>query len=142
MTRRTNPKPIVIPEREVLASSMAILRGLGWTVWRRNVGMFKLPNYDGTYRTFRANDPGMSDLWGVTSNKRHFELEIKRHGKRPTARQLEWLRGWNNEKADRFVTFWVDNTATLERVARHIMAGGRIEYVGEKGDYDLIEGTR
>ncbi len=132
-------------EKEVQKSGIALLRALGWTVFRRNVG-FSVATHKGKKRAIRYGDPGQSDTWGTLPDGRHFELEFKRPGKRPTLDQARWL--WMMNSGDYGVAFWVDNTGTLERVARHLMAGGRIRYLDQDGrqypdgwspgDYDLV----
>ena len=128
--RKAKPKPYSPPEAEVLKSSVAILTHLGWTVHRRNVTAIKFAD---SYVKF--NEPGMSDLWGTMPDGRRFELEIKRFGKRPTVKQLDWLRSQNNEHC---AAFWADSSREVELVARALMQGAWIEY-HETGDaYDLV----
>lgn len=124
--RTKPPRPL---EREVQRSGIALLRGLGWTVHRRNVGAMKVGN-----RFVRFSEEGASDTYGVIPGIGHFELEFKRPGERPTKDQLLWLLKHNHSGS---VGFWVDNTATLEAVARAIMAGYRVVYDGWTGHYDL-----
>jgi hypothetical protein len=125
-----------ISEREVLRNAMAFLRFLGWKVERRNVGMLKVVGPDGRCRRVRFGKPGEADLYGRLPGRRRrrFELEIKRAGKRPTARQQAFLQTNNDAGC---VCFWVDNMNTLERIAPLIAAGYRVVY-GHGCDYDLV----
>ena len=128
--RKAKPKPYSPPESEVLESTIAILRFLGFDVHRRNVGARKIGAH-----YVRFNEPGMSDIWGTMPDGRRFELEIKRFGKRPTVKQLDWLRSQNNEHC---AAFWADSSREVELVARALMQGAWIEY-HETGDaYDLV----
>jgi hypothetical protein len=65
---------------------------------------------------------------------RHFELEIKRPGSRPTPAQCTWLIRHNTPATP---AFWIDNLMTLERVAVALESGARIEYHGWTDAYDL-----
>lgn len=121
-------------ESEVQRAAVAILRGLGWQAFRRNTGAM-VATHNGRTRFVRFAEPGAADLWAILPDGRHAEIEIKRPGERPTKTQVHWLVKTNGIGGA--VSFWADNTATLERVARHVMAGGRIEYLGWSGDYDL-----
>lgn len=114
------------PEREVQKSGIAILKAMGWRVWRRNVGGMA----DKAGNFIRFNEPGMSDTWGITPDGRHFELEFKRHGQKPTEAQLAWLKTMNGRH---HVSFWVDSTAELVRAAVMINEGGVVIYRDEKG---------
>ncbi len=143
-TRTKVPTPL---EKEIQKNGIALLRSLGWKkVFRRNVATFTA-DYKGKSRIIRCGEPGQSDTWGVMPDGRHFELEFKRSGERPTLDQAKWL--WMMNSGGCGVSFWVDNLDTLERVARHLMDGGRIVYLdqdgreypdgrGPSGDYDLI----
>jgi hypothetical protein len=129
MLRTRKAKPYVPLEREVQRSGIKLLTGLGWQVERRNTGMFRL-QYKGKTRFVRASKPGMADLFGRLPDGRSFELEIKRPGKRPTAKQLAWLKSQNGPHC---CAFWVDSTCVLEKVARHLMNVGTIFYDSESG---------
>jgi hypothetical protein len=129
--RTRKPKPPL--EKVVQKGSIALLRLFGWTVFRRNVGMM-VGRHKGKDWAVRFGEPGQSDLWGVMPDGRHFEAETKRFGKRPTEAQLAWLKTRNGPHC---AAFWFDNTDTLELVARHLMAGGSIEY-GEDDHYKLV----
>jgi hypothetical protein len=121
MRTKKPPSPL---EKVVQKEAVKLLKSLGWEVHRRNTGAFAL-KYKGKSRYIKMSEPGMADLWGKMPDGRRFELEIKRSGKRPTKTQTAWLRSQNNSHC---AAFWADNTATLERVARHLMAGGRVHY--------------
>jgi hypothetical protein len=82
----------------------------------------------------RFASPGMADLWGVDRNARHWEIETKRPGNRPTPKQLEWLKGMT---ARGCVAYWADSANIAERVAEAVLAGGRIAWVGDGCDYDV-----
>ncbi len=122
---------IYVPlEAEVQTSVINILNRLKWEVCVRRVGAMKI----GT-RFIRFEKPGRADLYGtIGRDGRHFELEIKRPGERPSALQMQWLRSHNN---DHNVGFWVDSTIVLMKVARHLMIGGCVEYT-DGTDYDLV----
>ena len=149
-TRRA--KPPVIPEREVQASAIRMLEAFGCKVHRRNTGAMSA-EYKGKSRFVRFSEKGASDLWALTPAGFHLELEVKRLGERPSLEQVRWLIEHNGVGGA--AAFWVDNTATLDRVYRHIAAGGRVVYLdttrvysvkrrgktahetGPSGDYDL-----
>jgi hypothetical protein len=124
------PSPL---EKVVQKNAIILLRHLGFTVFRRNIGMMT-GQHKGKGWAVRFSEPGQSDLWGFTPGGRHFEAETKRLGKRPTEIQLAWLKSRNGPHC---AAWWFDNTATLERVARHLMAGGSIEF-GEDDHYMLV----
>jgi hypothetical protein len=130
------PSPL---EKVVQKSGNALLEGWGWEVHRRNTGVFRLSyknkNQVTKERIVRASEPGQSDTYGKLPDRRRFELEYKRFGERPTPKQLAWLKSQNDEHC---VAFWVDNTHTLFHVAKHLMAGGSIEY-GEDDHYELTD---
>lgn len=59
--------------------------------WRRNSGAHVMEATATHKRRFiRFGQKGMSDIEGIV-NGRHLEIEIKRHGKRPTSEQDAWL---------------------------------------------------
>ena len=108
-------------ESEVQKSGIAILKALGWKVWRRNVGGMT----DRKGHFIRFGEPGMSDTWGITPDGRHFEIEFKRLGQKPSRVQFAWLRHMNGGGP---VSFWVDNTDDLQFVADMITRGYYVRY--------------
>jgi hypothetical protein len=121
-------------ERDVQKAAVAVLEALGCVVHRRNTGVMEA-SYRGKRRFVRFSEPGSADLWAITGAGIHLEIEVKRPGERPTEAQVAWLLAHNG--IGRAAAFWVDNAGTLERVVRHIQAGGRVQFVGSRGDYDL-----
>lgn len=131
-TRRTRPpRPL---EREIQRNGIRLLESLGWRCFRRNTGAMR-GQHKGKAWFVRFSEPGASDVWAITPDGYHAEWEAKRPGERPTPDQVKWLLKTNGIGGS--VSFWADNLMTLERVARHAMAGGRIVYLGTHGDYDL-----
>ena len=134
MPRTRKPKPYAPLESEVQKSGIALLRGLGWECHRRNVSATRWTDKKGNERLFKTNAAGMADTWGTMPDGRRFELEFKRPGKHPTAKQLAWLKSQNGPHC---CAFWVDNNRTLQMVAEALMGGGRIWYHEVGDDYDV-----
>jgi hypothetical protein len=108
------------PEKIVQTSTAEMLRLIGFEVFRRNVG--GLYDDDGNYVPFA--EKGQSDLYGwVRATGVHFEFETKRYGKKPTPNQLAWLKRCTATGAH---AWWADNIEDAIKVARAILAGGRI----------------
>lgn len=102
----------------------------GIVLYRRNVMLASTP--DG--RKFRVEVAGRSDLYGWhTKTARHFEIEVKAAGEKPTPKQLEWLKECHANGA---VSFWTDSANDAERVAEAILQGGRVVW-GEKEDFHI-----
>jgi hypothetical protein len=125
-----NAKPPKERESKIQRSIVVRLERLGVKLWRRNVGGMT----DSYGHHVRFASPGMADLWGVDRNARHWEIETKRPGNRPTPKQLEWLKGMT---ARGCVAYWADSANIAERVAEAVLAGGRIAWVGDGCDYDV-----
>jgi hypothetical protein len=106
-----NAKPPKERESKIQRSIVVRLERLGVKLWRRNVGGMT----DSYGHHVRFASPGMADLWGVDRNARHWEIETKRPGNRPTPKQLEWLKGMT---ARGCVAYWADS-------ANDSGAGGR-----------------
>src|SRR4051812_43262788 len=116
-------------ESKVQSSIRVRLRRLGIVLYRRNTGAMR----DGE-RVVRFSSPGQADLYGwEIRTGRHFEIEVKRPGNRPTLKQLEWLKECTRLGA---VAFWADSVNIAERVAEAIVSGGRIVWL-EGDDYDV-----
>lgn len=130
---RRRPKAYHPPEREVQKSGIAILKAMGWRVYRRNVGGMT----DKAGQFIRFGEPGMSDTWGITPDGRHFELEFKRYGERPSEVQLAWLKDMNDNKSNGPVSFWADSTEVVQKVAQLIDQGCTVEYRDDRGAYRL-----
>lgn len=129
-------KPPVPRESEVQATAAEYLRSLGWIVMRRNTGAMRA-SHNGRERLVRFSEKGAADLEGIINpSGYHFELEIKRRGEWPRPEQVAWLKSRNGIGGS--VAFWVDNIPDLAEVAHHVMDGGRIEFVGDSGQYRLI----
>ena len=139
MTARAKPKPVVIPEAKVQAAAIAMLRGFGCVVHRRNTGAMS-GEHKGKSRFVRFSERGAADVWCVRPNGYHCEIEIKRLGQRPSLDQVNWLIAHNGIGGAS--AWWVDNTATLERVYRHIEAGGVIVYSQETRTYSVKRGDK
>lgn len=116
-------------ESTIQHSAIVQLGSLGIELWRRNVGVARFRNQPGGKERFvRFAYPGQSDLYGTDWPSellwgRPWEIETKRRGKRPTLSQEIWLR---NATRRGCVAFWGDNIDTIVRVAKAILAGGRI----------------
>lgn len=118
-------------EKSVQKSGIAILAALGIKLYRRNVGGF-LDDY-GHWVQFA--DSGQSDTYGwIISTGTHVEIEWKRPPNKPTLCQLDWLKECTRTGA---IAFWADNTKTAEKVARAVLAGGKIKW-GDGDSYDVI----
>lgn len=116
-------------ESKVQSSIRVRLRRLGVVLHRRNTGAMREGG-----RFIRFASPGQADLygWDIRSG-RHWEIEVKRPGNRPTPRQLEWLKECTRLGA---VAYWADSVNIAERVAMAILDGCRIVWY-ENDDYDV-----
>ena len=125
-------KRIIVRESELQKTAVLMLQRMDWSVCVRKVGAVKIAS-----RFIRFEVPGRSDLYGTVGrgDGRHFEIEMKRLGKKPSAVQLVWLKAHNNAHN---VAFWADNIETLYRVALHVQGGGSIEFTGYGCDFDLV----
>ena len=133
MRKTKLPQPL---EREVQRSAIASLALMGVVLYRRNVAL-QVATYKGKSRVIRSGKVGQSDTygWEITTG-RHWEIELKRHGEKPTPAQLTWLQECGRTGA---VAFWGDNVDTIERVAEAILAGGRIVWRND-GFFDVYVG--
>ncbi len=124
------------PEREskIQASIKTRLARLGVKLWRRNVGGMT----DSSGNHVRFASPGQSDLWGIDRTGRHWEVECKRPGNKPTPKQLAWLKDMT---ARGCVAYWADSANVAERVAEAILAGGWIVW-HEDENFDVEHRTR
>jgi hypothetical protein len=112
-----------IPESEVQANGIAVLESLGCIAHRRNTGAMTLPATDRWARRFiKFSEKGAADVWIVLPSGAHGECEIKRPGGRPTLDQVLWLMRHNGHGSA--VAWWSDSVESVERVARHVIAGG------------------
>ncbi len=93
----------------------------GIRLFRRNIGAVR----EGE-RFVRFGSPGMSDLWGIDRQARHWEVEVKAPGKKPTEAQLAWLKRMHELGC---VSLWSDSVNDCERVAEAIMRGGKIVWL-------------
>ena len=116
-------------ESKIQKSIVIRLDRLGIRLWRRNVGAMRQDD-----RIIRFGSPGQSDLWGIdTIYHRHWEIETKRPGNRPTPLQLSWLKDMSQLGC---VSFWADNANVAERVAKAIIDGGMIVWC-DNDDYNV-----
>jgi len=123
-------KPPRERESKVQYSIKTRLARLGVKLWRRNVGVMR----EGE-RFIRFSSPGQSDLWGIDRTGRHWEIEVKASGNKPTPKQLAWLRDMT---ARGCVAYWADNANVAERVAEAVLDGCKIVWLGDGSDYDVI----
>jgi hypothetical protein len=106
-------------ESKVLRSIRIRLRHrFGIRLWRRNTGAMR----EGE-RFIRFASPGQADLWGFDRTARHWELEVKAPGKKPTPLQIAWLKEVTRLGA---VGVWTDSANDAERIAEAVLAGGRV----------------
>jgi hypothetical protein len=124
-----NTKPPPERESKIQKSIIVRLERLGITLWRRNVVGYKIDD-----RFVRCGKVGQADLWGIDWVEpggvwaRHWEIETKRPGNRPTPAQLEWLKAMS---ANGCIAYWADSANIAERVAEAIIAGGRIVWLDD-----------
>lgn len=122
------------PEKESKIQRAIVVRLSRWGIklWRRNVGAFK---NEATGSYFRSGSAGMSDLWGVDRDGRHWEIETKRPGNKPTPKQLAWLKEMT---ARGCVAFWADSANVAEVVAEAVISGGVIVWQNDENfDIDI-----
>lgn len=119
-------------ESKIQRSGIVRLGRLGIKLWRRNVASFTVED-----RFIRCAEAGQADTWGLDSRGRHWEVEWKRPGNRPTEKQLAWLKEMTRRGA---VAFWADSVLVAERVAEAILAGGRVVWHDDDA-YDVDMNT-
>jgi hypothetical protein len=118
-------------ERDVQKSIIEWMRSYGCIVWRRNVGAVRRHG-----RYIRFGEKGQADIYGILPDGRHFECEVKRPGKRPSADQLLFLMSTN--RIGQSVSFWAWSLDVAMRVVIGVMRGAYVEYEGHRGDYALV----
>lgn len=127
------PKPRE-KESKVQRSVVVRLRRLGIKLIRRNVGARGWTDKQGRARVVMYGAKGQADLYGwEIATGRHWEIETKAKGEKPTEHQLAWLAECTRLGV---VAFWGDNVNTIERVAEAVLAGGRIVW-RDGCDYDI-----
>ena len=129
--RRAAHLPLLL-ERNISLQVRAALWPMGITLWRRNTGAVKA-TYKSKSRLVRFALEGQADLYGIGPGGRHWEIEVKRPGKKPTAKQFAWLRLCDQLGA---VAFWTDSADLAARIAAAMLEGGRILWYDD-GDYDV-----
>jgi hypothetical protein len=126
-------------ETPIQRSIMARLAMLGIWLERRNVGAARYRNQrTGKQRFVRFARPGAADLWGLDWPQqlpwgRHWEIETKRPGNKPSELQQAWL--WKAHCLG-CVAFWTDSARVAEDVTMAILAGGRIVW-RDRWNYDV-----
>lgn len=118
-------------ESDVQKACIRIMQKAGWRTLRRNVGSFAMGS-----RYFRAGERGQSDTYGIIPRLggRHFEVEIKRPGNRPSLHQVAWLLRCHHDGA---VSFWVDSAEQCAGMVDAIMRGATISYEPTKRLYPV-----
>jgi hypothetical protein len=120
-------------ESKVQSSIRVRLRRLGIVLHRRNVAGFSA-THNGKSRWIQCGRKGQADLYGwEIKTGRHWEIETKRDGNKPTENQLEWLKECGQLGA---IAFWADDANVAERVAEAILAGGHVAW-REGCDFDV-----
>lgn len=119
-----------IHERDVLRGVLDCLKVFGIEARRQNTGAATNP----AGRLVRFGQPGQADVTGTLPWGRRLEIEVKAPGKRPTAKQLEYLRATNEAGA---VGLWIDDPAELARILPKLIEGARVE-IDDDGNQWLI----
>jgi cold shock CspA family protein len=98
------------PESSIQAACLDWLNTLPEALFfRRNVGAATFESEDGSATFVRFNEKGMSDIWGLLAGV-HVEIEVKQHGKHPSAEQVAWLHLMRERGA---IAFWCDSLDSL-----------------------------
>ena len=79
-----------LSEKQQLQRCMAILNTCKVNAWRNNTGMTKYESNRGP-RVVRYGHKGSSDIIGYTHDGRFFGFEVKRHNKKPTLLQRNFI---------------------------------------------------
>ena len=117
-------KPSYQPERDVQKSCIQAAQILfGIKLHRRNTGTFFLKNEQGKERMVKASETGQADTWGIIPGGRHFEIEIKATGNKPSEEQYAWLNSIN--ALGGFATY-VDSLPTFIGVMKLLLQGAKV----------------
>lgn len=135
-----NTRPPRERESKVQRSVVVRLRRLGIVLHRRNVATWTA-THNGKDRVVACGKKGQADLYGWDlRTARHWEVETKARGKKPTEHQLEWLKSCS---AQGCVAYWGDSANIIERVAEAILAGGRVAWhADENFDVEMEQGRK
>ena len=126
-------KPPRERESKIQRSIVVRLRRLGIILHRRNVAAWQRTD-NGRFRFIRCGKAGQSDLYGWDlKTARHWEIETKAKGEKPTPKQLEWLLECHGQGC---VAFWSDSADIAERVAEAVLRGGKIAW-RDDGTFDV-----
>lgn len=79
-----------LSEAQQLQRCMNILNSCKVNAWRNNTGMTKYESNRGP-RVVRYGHKGSSDIIGYTHDGRFFGFEVKRHNKKPTQLQKNFI---------------------------------------------------
>lgn len=115
----TKAKPPRITEADILRQVVEAAALFGVELKRRNVGMALNPKG----QPVRFGESGESDLYGALGSRTLF-VEVKRPGKRPTAKQLAFL---HRENARGNVALWVNDAAQITETLPKLLEGWRVE---------------
>lgn len=134
MSKRTKArKPQVGPtENQVKKSFQDFATQRGVFVWRCNSGSLVFNRADGSKAFLDLAPTGTADVIGLLPDGRFLGVEVKRPDKWPTKEQIAWMQRVNKNNG---VAIWADNLATLDRLLKHVLAGGRVVV----SDYGRIE---
>lgn len=88
-------------------------------VYRRNIVKAQALNGDGSMRFIKCGETGQADLYGVLTLTRglHFEIEVKRKGKKRTPEQIAWGDEMRLAGALYIVAYSLDDALTPVKAA-------------------------
>lgn len=135
-------------EATVQRESLAIMRGYGIDIERRNTRTLPVVGKGGKLRPMHFGKPGDPDASGMLPDGRCLMVEFKREGWRPEKVRGKELERWRLQLArlrrtneQNGVGIWVDEPGILYRVIPLLLAGWRVD-IDEDGLMYLTDEPR
>ena len=95
-------------EKDIQDSILELLAYSRILAWRNNTGAAKFPGANGKDRFIRFSRPGASDIFAIRKGQ-FIAIEVKKPGKKPTEKQVEFLQEIEDAGGIGFVATSIDD---------------------------------